>query len=207
MARFDDLDAQMDAVEDSLARATSVASAFDAQLGDLRGSFQETGRYLSDLEGGISGGLRRAFDGLALDGMKLRDALGTVAKSMTNTAYSAAVRPVTDHFGGLLARGVNAFVTGNVGQGSVTPFAKGGVVSQATGFAMQGGTGLMGEAGPEAIMPLRRGPDGRLGVAAQGGPAQIVMNITTPDVDGFRRSEAQIAARMGRALSKGRRNS
>ncbi len=44
----------------------------------------------------------------------------------------------------------------------------------------------MGEAGPEAIMPLARGPDGKLGVrGAGGGGPTIVMNITTPDVQGF----------------------
>ena len=66
----------------------------------------------------------------------------------------------------------------------------------------------MGEAGPEAIMPLRRGPDGRLGVAAAGGgaPVHVVMNITTPDVQGFQRSQTQIAAQMGRVLARGQRN-
>jgi len=57
----------------------------------------------------------------------------------------------------------NAFSGGNV-----IPFARGGVVSSPTMFPMAGNrTGLMGEAGPEAVMPLRRGRDGRLGVAAQ----------------------------------------
>ena len=53
--------------------------------------------------------------------------------------------------------------------GNVIPFARGGVVSKPTLFPMANGAGLMGEAGPEAIMPLRRGSDGRLGVAASGG--------------------------------------
>lgn len=74
-------------------------------------------------------------------------------------------------------------------------------------FPMRGGTGLMGEAGPEAIMPLSRGPDGRLGVRAQGGGAvSVVMNIQTPDVDGFRRSQGQIAAQLGRVIGRGGRN-
>lgn len=214
MSRFDELDQQIDAVEDSLAQATSVAAAFETQMEALRGSVEETGNYLGKLETGISGGLRRAFDGLALDGMKLRDALTTVAQSMVDTAYSAAVKPVTDHFGGLLAQGVNAFVTGGgfakggaFSGGSVTAFAKGGVVSQATGFPMRGGMGLMGEAGPEAIMPLTRGADGSLGVRAQGGaPVNVTMNISTPDAAGFERSRGQIAARLSRAIARGQRN-
>ncbi len=66
----------------------------------------------------------------------------------------------------------------------------------------------MGEAGPEAIMPLTRGADGRLGVQTQGGgrAVNIVMNVTTPDVQGFARSQSQIAAQMSRALSRGDRN-
>lgn len=57
--------------------------------------------------------------------------------------------------------------------GKVTAFANGGVVSRATNFGMSGGgLGLMGEAGPEAIMPLTRGAGGKLGVQAHGGAAQ-----------------------------------
>jgi len=74
---------------------------------------------------------------------------------------------------------------------------------------MRGATGLMGEAGPEAIMPLRRGADGRLGVAAAGGaarPVNVTINVSTPDVAGFQRSQSQIAAQLGRALARGDRN-
>jgi len=57
------------------------------------------------------------------------------------------------------------------------PFASGGVVTGPTSFAMGGGrTGLMGEAGAEAIMPLRRGRDGRLGVSGGSPNIQIVNN-------------------------------
>jgi lambda family phage tail tape measure protein len=92
-------------------------------------------------------------------------------------------------------------------QGGVRPFANGGIVSSATPFGMRGGMGVMGEAGPEAIMPLARGPDGKLGVrGAGGGATNIVMNINTPDVQGFQRSQNQIAAQMSRALSRGNRN-
>ena len=53
--------------------------------------------------------------------------------------------------------------------GNVIPFANGGIVGSPTMFGMSGGrTGLMGEAGPEAIMPLKRGPNGKLGVEGGG---------------------------------------
>jgi lambda family phage tail tape measure protein len=88
------------------------------------------------------------------------------------------------------------------------PFANGGVVSSPTYFPMRGATGLMGEAGPEAIMPLARGADGKLGVRSGGGgrPVTVVMNISTPDVQGFQRSQGQVAAQMSRALGRGARN-
>tara|TARA_Y100000310_G_scaffold324866_2_gene387330 strand:- start:1045 stop:1509 length:465 start_codon:yes stop_codon:yes gene_type:complete len=95
---------------------------------------------------------------------------------------------------------------GSFAQGRVMPFAKGGIVTGPTNFPMRGGTGLMGEAGPEAIMPLTRGADGSLGVRAQAGTQkaqQVVVNITTPNVDGFRKSQSQVAAQIGRALGRG----
>jgi phage-related minor tail protein len=74
---------------------------------------------------------------------------------------------------------------------------------------MRGGVGLMGEAGPEAILPLGRGADGKLGVRGAGGgggSVQVTMNISTPDAAGFQRSQSQIAAEMNRAIQRGRRN-
>jgi phage-related minor tail protein len=65
----------------------------------------------------------------------------------------------------------------------------------------------MGEAGTEAVMPLTRGADGRLGVAAQGGgaPVQVVFNVSTPDATSFRKSEAQLTGMLARAARKGAR--
>lgn len=59
-------------------------------------------------------------------------------------------------------------------RGNVFAFARGGVVDMPVMFPMRNGAGLMGEAGPEAVMPLRRGRDGRLGIG--GGGSQIIVN-------------------------------
>lgn len=73
----------------------------------------------------------------------------------------------------------NAFDRGNV-----IPFASGGIVDRPTLFPMANGAGLMGEAGPEAIMPLKRGADGKLGVASSGGKsASITFNIDAKGAD------------------------
>jgi phage-related minor tail protein len=218
MNDIDDLDAlesDVSALERTMADTAAVAAAFDGELQQMKASLADTTRDLGNLERGFSGGLRKAFDGLVFDGLKLSDALGVVANAMSNTVYNNAMKPVTDHFGGLLAGGVNAVVEGMqpyadgapFSQGRVMPFAKGGVLSGPTTFPMRGGTGLMGEAGPEAIMPLSRGADGKLGVKAQGGSSvNVTMHISTPDVQGFERSQGQIAARMSRALGHGNRN-
>lgn len=221
MSDYDELDgfdARMAELEQTLGDATAVAGAFDAEMTRVRDSMLYTEREAASLGTSIGGGLRRAFDGLAFDGLKLSDALKTVAQSMVDAAYNTAMNPVQKALGDGLSSGINGLLSGVLGfshggafaQGKVMPFAKGGVVTSPTTFPMQGATGLMGEAGPEAIMPLARGADGRLGVRADGGdtarPVQVVMNISTPDVDNFRRSRSQIAADMGRALSLGQRN-
>jgi phage-related minor tail protein len=64
----------------------------------------------------------------------------------------------------------------------------------------------MGEAGPEAVMPLSRGADGRLGVRAGGGTAPTInVTIQAADLDSFKRSEAQVSASLARAVARGRR--
>jgi hypothetical protein len=62
--------------------------------------------------------------------------------------------------------------------GNVIPFALGGVVSGPSMFPMSGGrTGLMGEAGPEAVMPLTRDSQGRLGVRAANSNPVVEVHI------------------------------
>jgi hypothetical protein len=61
--------------------------------------------------------------------------------------------------------------------GRVVPFARGGIVTRPTIFPMARGMGLMGEAGPEAVMPLRRGADGKLGVQASAPRIEIINNL------------------------------
>lgn len=219
MSDFDSsspIDEQMQALEDSFANAAGMASVFDTEMKRIQGTFETTGRGVQTLDASLSRSLRSAFEGVVFDGQKLSDALKDVGRSMANAALNAAIKPVTSHFSGMISTGVNSLFQGllpfadggSFSQGRVMPFANGGIVSGPVSFPMRGGTGLMGEAGPEAIMPLTRGADGKLGVRAQGGGgggAQIIMNINTPDVEGFRRSQSQIAAQMSRALSRSQR--
>ena len=67
---------------------------------------------------------------------------------------------------------------GNViAKNKIVPYKMGGIVSRPTIFPMADGMGLMGEAGAEAIMPLKRHSNGKLGVEASGGMGSIVVNV------------------------------
>ena len=68
---------------------------------------------------------------------------------------------------------------GNVfGANGIIPYAKGGIVNKPTIFPFANGVGLMGEAGAEAILPLKRGRSGNLGVESSGGGSNnIVVNV------------------------------
>ncbi len=217
MADYEDLEAFDDAVaglETSMAGAGEVTAAFSGELSKMQSALKSTGQDAGTLSRGLTRNLRSALDDVVFDGARASDALAAVATGLVNTVYAAAIKPVTQGLGGLVAEGVTGLFSGafangaSFTQGRVTPFAAGGVVTGPTAFPMRGGVGLMGEAGPEAIMPLTRGSDGKLGVRADGGRSapQVTVNITTPDVQGFQRSQSQIAAQIGRAVSLGQRN-
>jgi phage-related minor tail protein len=126
-------------------------------------------------------------------------------------AFRAAFRPLEQSFGSGLASlfygGLGTGGAASLAQGTPVPFAKGGVIASPIAFPLGGGTGVAGESGAEAIMPLARGPDGRLGVAASGSSGlNVTVNVTATDVESFRRSETQIAALLARAVGQGQRN-
>lgn len=107
-------------------------------------------------------------------GMQVLGGMGGVGGAPGTPNVNAQLNAgVTDSTGTLLpyAQG-GAFAGGNV-----IPFASGGVVSRPTLFPMANGRGLMGEAGPEAILPLKRGPDGALGISGSGGGGGTIVVI------------------------------
>lgn len=176
----------------------------------------ELNDVLSDLEArsrSFGSALTSALKSATTDGKGLEDVLRGLALRMTDISLSAGLKPlenlltssissVTSNLTSLLG-----FADGGV-PGRVQPFASGGVVSSPTFFPVGGDLGLMGEAGSEAIMPLKRGADGKLGVSMNGtanGGSQIVFNVQATDAASFRKSEAQISAMLARAVGRGQR--
>ena len=176
-------------IDELSVRITADTSAFTASLDGL-----------AKQADGFSGTISRAFRDAVVGGKEFDEILKGLALRFSTMALNAALKPIESGIGSLLSG-----LVGSLG-GGVKPFAKGGVVASPTYFPLSGGLGLMGEAGAEAVMPLSRGVDGRLGVSG-GGSAPVTVNIAiqTPDAASFRKSEAQVAATLARAVGRGRR--
>lgn len=160
----------------------------------------------------FSNSLVNAFEGIAVKGRSVADVLRGLALRLSDLVLKAAFKPLEQGFGGVLSgllSGGFGFAKGAAFQGGMpVPFANGGVIQSPIAFPLGAGRmGIAGERGAEAIMPLSRGPDGRLGVAAPRGQGmQVTFNVTATDADSFRRSEAQLSAMLARAAALGQRN-
>ncbi len=154
---------------------------------------------------GFSKVMAQAFASSITGGKQFEDVLKSLALKLSDLAVRAAFRPLESALGS----GLQSLLSGsNATETSPRLFAAGGVIGAPSYFPMlDGGVGLAGEAGPEAIMPLQRGPDGRLGVAGAGaGGNTINVSIATPDADSFRRSESYITGQIARAVARGQRS-
>ncbi len=168
--------------------------AMAAQYGEAEDAlrkYEERVAFQKDVFKGLFTDIR---SGLA-EGKSLWDAFGDAATNALNKiidklldlALDAAFNALMSSAGG----GGGGFANGGAFSGSslggnLQGFATGGtftnsVVDSPTMFSYSRGLGVMGEAGPEAIMPLARGPDGSLGVQMQGGssePSMRQLNVT-----------------------------
>ena len=193
--------------------------ADDTELLDTAGTLDSLTLKTRDLSSGANSFARAmtsAFATSVTGGKQFDDVLKSLALRLSNLSVRLAFKPLTSALGsgidsllsGLTGVGGSAATASMVAaSGAVKPFASGGVIGTPTYFPMMdGGVGLAGEAGPEAIMPLKRGPDGRLGVSGAGGGNTITVQIATPDVESFRRSESYITGQIARAVTRGQRS-
>jgi lambda family phage tail tape measure protein len=188
--------------------AEDVTVRIDADTQPFQDALQNLERLSASFGSQLTGALRSA----AVSGKDLDDILRRIGLNLAGLALEQGLSPLRTLMGSLFSNlagglaGLVPFAKGGV-PGHVVPFASGGVVSAPSYFPLGRNVGVMGEAGPEAILPLQRSADGRLGVAASGGggTVSVVFNVTTPDASSFRKSEAQVTGMLARAVSRGAR--
>lgn len=151
--------------------SSQLSSALTTPLQEGESAFERLGNVALNVinqiaQAWLSSALNNAFSNKGGSGL---GTLGATAGSFFGPAGSA----IGSFFGNTIGKLFNA--NGNAfSHGRVLPFAQGGIVSSPTMFPMAGNrTGIMGEKGAEAIMPLKRTPSGQLGVQAQTAPATV----------------------------------
>jgi lambda family phage tail tape measure protein len=203
----------------SLGKVAADAKDFGKQFGT---SFQDGIKSMGDLAGNLGSSFASAFEGMAdqltefvtTGKANFRDFAASVLRDISRMiiryAIFNAVKGIMNIFNPAQALGSPAAnlaqyaplnAKGNVyAQNGIQAFARGGIVNGPTLFPFAKGIGLMGEAGPEAIMPLRRGRDGNLGVMSSGGgTTNVVVNVDASgsSVEG----DQQQAKALGNAIS------
>ena len=173
------------------AAAVAKYEADIARITELNRLEEQRKSIMASVESSMESGFMAMVDGTK----SVKDAFKDMAREIIKELYRVLVvkRMVGAISGGMgslgslfsgPAPGSTASILGTVNAngnaffgGRLTPFANGGIVGGPTMFPMAGGkTGLMGEAGPEAIMPLKRDKNGRLGVSVDGGSGSVVVN-------------------------------
>ena len=146
---------------------------------------------------GIKGMEDALVDFVMTGKLSFRDLANSMIKDMIRIQIQQSITtPLSNFFSGLFKKNAN----GNVyGQNGIVPFANGGIVTKPTVFPFKNGIGLMSEKGPEAIMPLKRGKGGRLGVEGGGNNTSVVVNVDASGTDV--QGNDQQANQLGRLIS------
>jgi hypothetical protein len=153
---------------------------------------KETDKYkitLDQIKDTLANQMTSAIEGL-IDGTKT---LGQSLSGLLRTFGSMFLRAGMGSF----FSNIFPSAKGNVfAQNGIVPYAKGGYIGRPT-------MALMGEAGPEAVLPLRRGRGGRLGVETSGGSVgNVTVNVDASGsaVEGDTSQAAQLGKMLGAAV-------
>jgi molecular chaperone GrpE (heat shock protein) len=149
----------------------------------------EAAKRLQKAADGIGQAFGTAFENAIIEGAKFHDLMMSLLQDIerallrsliVDPLVSAISSGAKSFLGSFLPGGTTKSEHGNIfSHGSYVPFASGGLITRPTLFPMaNGGTGLAGEAGTEAIMPLFRTPGGDLGVKSGGGKVEV--NVYAP---------------------------
>ena len=204
------LNDELSKVDAGSARFVQLQEAIMAaqdRLTELAGTFPELKKQTDDIGKDIGLTFSSAFEDAIVQGKKFSDILKGIGDDLLRLLVRKSItEPIVGAIGGInwgsLLAGFLGSAKGNAfGPAGVIPFASGGVVSSPTMFGFGGGrAGLMGEAGPEAILPLKRGRDGKLGVQSAG-MGGVVINQTINVAAGASRNEVLQAAATAKAAA------
>ena len=195
-------------IKEEFAQYPAVVKTVEGEIAGLDRAVQGTARSLelmvreadtalNDKLTGFADDISGAFASAIVYGDSLSDTLKRLAQDIGYAALKAVLLRTIfgkGRIGGLFGFSEGAAFSG----GHVTPFAKGGVVFRPTIFPMAKGMGLMGEAGPEAVMPLKRTADGSLGVTAEESGGTVINHFHINAVDA--KSFAELVARNPQAI-------
>lgn len=216
-------DAESRLVNNEIAQMQRRKDAMADWRNGARSAMEDILWEMNDVAGRTRDGFLNAFSAMnqalntfAQTGkISIRDFATTVIAELLKIALTiAASKILTQLFGATVSSGAgssgetaayNSWFQANSAQGNVmqggrmlSTFALGGVTgtvrNSPTLFPMAGGTMLMSEQEPEAIMPLGRGPDGKLGVRSNGGGGSTISVSTqvTINTDGSNSSRTDV---------------
>jgi lambda family phage tail tape measure protein len=202
----------------SVEKTTSVMEDFRAGIGSYIESIGTLGSNLANITQTAFKGLEDAIVSLTTTGtFNFRQfalsIIEDITRMITRLYFIAPILQALKNLGGgggglldvasslskTIGFGANAM--GNVyAQNGIQKFARGGIVDKPTLFPFANGIGLMGEAGPEAIMPLRRGRDGRLGVQAGNGGDAVTVTVNVDAAGSNVQGDGNQANQLGKAI-------
>ena len=191
--RLRDLDKIGESLNENLTLTEEVKTSYSeflAEVIDIESVAQTIGNSLADA-------LTTPFEEGETAGERFKKVMLGILRDISRQLIATGIaRAITGLFGGgaTPAPAIAPSAKGNIiANNNIKPFARGGVVNKPTLFPMQSGMGLMGEAGPEAILPLKRTPDGKLGVEAtgQGGGTINIFNQTPAKIEVINRPNKQ----------------
>jgi len=198
---------KVDAGSERFMQLQDAILAAQDRLTELTGTFPELKKQTDDIGKDIGLTFSSAFEDAVVSGKKFSDVLKGIGDDLLRLLVRRNItEPIVGAIGGInwgsLLAGFLGSAKGNAfGASGVIPFATGGIVNSPTLFGFAGGrTGMMGEAGPEAILPLKRGRDGKLGVQSAG-MGGVVINQTINVAAGASRNEVLQAAATAKAAA------
>lgn len=197
--------AQLATFNETMRSSGGAAAKVDQEMAKLNETLDPFTKLIEGVAGTIESELNSAFasvlDGTKTLGEALLDFASNVLAQVAQDLFAQQFsKPIAAGIAGIFSANGNVF-----DQSGVTAFAKGGIVGGPTIFPFANGVGLMGEAGPEAIMPLARGADGRLGVTAANGnsaPSVIINNYSGQDATASSDSAGNLVVEIGRAIAQ-----